>query len=58
MMVQFINETQESLTYQLPMSFSIEHVIYLKNPGHIQIVYITDETHLTHQKSDPDSPVI
>ena len=31
----------------------------IKNPGHMQIIYFADETHLTHQKSDPsdaDSP--
>ena len=55
-MVQCIDQTQGSLTYQMLMSFSKEHACdLLYNPGHI----FPDEAHLTHKKSDPsdtDSP--
>ena len=52
MIFQCIHQTQSLLTYQMPTLFSKEHVI----SGRIQIILFVDETHLTHQKSDPSDP--
>ena len=49
MIFQCIHQTKSSLTYQMPT----KNMWYL---GHIQINLFVDETHLTHQKSDPSDP--
>ena len=54
MIFRCIHHTQNSLT-QLCTSFKFQHC-FLKNMQYPQIIQFADETHLTHQKSDPSDP--